>query len=80
MQPKIDPRDLAGIAKLNEEINLLYVAVTRSKNEIHIPKSLMPENFPFSPHIHLIESDSSKGRKETERNVTQDVPTNRKVL
>ncbi|MEI6141298.1 MAG: UvrD-helicase domain-containing protein [Mariniphaga sp.] len=80
LHPKIDPRDLAGIAKLNEEINLLYVAVTRSKNEIHIPKSLMPENFPFSPHIHLIESDSSKGRKETERNVTQDVPTNRKVL
>lgn len=40
--------------KLNEEINLLYVAVTRTKNRIHIPESLMPKEFPRSPQIHIV--------------------------
>ncbi len=39
--------------KLREEINLLYVAVTRAKNSIYIPESLMPEGFPSSPQIHV---------------------------
>ena len=73
LQLKIDPKDLAGIAKLSEEINLLYVAVTRTKNEIHIPKSLMPENFPYSSQIHLTKSEPSKGRKETEHDDSQDL-------
>lgn len=30
--------------KINEEINLLYVAVTRTKNQIHIPEKLIPTN------------------------------------
>lgn len=30
--------------KINEEINLLYVAVTRTKNKIHIPEKLIPLN------------------------------------
>ncbi len=30
--------------KINEEINLLYVAVTRTKNKIHIPEKLIPTN------------------------------------
>lgn len=30
--------------KLNEEINLLYVAVTRAKNKINIPDDLIPSN------------------------------------
>jgi F-box protein, helicase, 18 len=46
--------------KLNEEINLLYVAVTRTKNKIHIPASLIPEDFPESPHIHVLEERFSK--------------------
>lgn len=53
---EIDP------AKLNEEINLLYVAITRTKNSIHIPESLVPPDFPESPHIHIlnnIEDNSS---------------------
>ncbi len=41
-------------AKLNEEINLLYVAITRTKNRIHIPEHLMPRNFPRSPQISII--------------------------
>lgn len=31
--------------KLTEEINLLYVAVTRAKKELHIPQSLLPAGF-----------------------------------
>jgi superfamily I DNA/RNA helicase len=42
--------------KLNEEINLLYVAITRTKNKLHIPESLMPKNFPASPFINVIKS------------------------
>jgi F-box protein, helicase, 18 len=41
-------------AKLNEEINLLYVAVTRTKNSLHIPSSLMPYEFPKSSQIHVM--------------------------
>ena len=32
------------INKLNEEINLLYVAATRTKNKINIPDFLIPSN------------------------------------
>lgn len=53
--------------KLNEEINLLYVAVTRTKNSIHIPETLMPSDFPKSPQNSLIESREC-GRKETPKN------------
>lgn len=43
-----------NLAKLNEEINLLYVAVTRTKNRIYIPEPLMPVDFPVSAQIHII--------------------------
>lgn len=43
-----------NVAKLNEEINLLYVSITRAKNTIHIPEALMPSEFPVSPHIHIL--------------------------
>jgi superfamily I DNA/RNA helicase len=45
-------------AKLNEEINLLYVAITRTKNSLHIPEKLMPANFPPSLQIHIIKAIS----------------------
>ncbi len=45
---------LYDIAKLNEEINLLYVAVTRTKSNLHIPETLMPKNFPASPLITVV--------------------------
>lgn len=51
--------------KLNEEINLLYVAITRTKNSLHIPETLMPLDFPPSKKIHLLrvaqEPDSKEG-------------------
>ncbi|MEO8853016.1 MAG: UvrD-helicase domain-containing protein [Ginsengibacter sp.] len=43
-----------NISKLNEEINLLYVAITRTKNTIYIPETLMPVDFPVSTQIHIL--------------------------
>lgn len=40
--------------KLNEEINLLYVAVTRTRNCIYIPETLVPKNLKKSSQIHVI--------------------------
>jgi superfamily I DNA/RNA helicase len=40
--------------RLNEEINLLYVAITRSKNILNLPESLLPEEFPYSPKINVL--------------------------
>lgn len=52
---KEDKRKMGvSMAKLNEEINLLYVAVTRTRNSIHIPETLMPAEFPGSSQIHVI--------------------------
>ncbi|HEX8356951.1 MAG TPA: UvrD-helicase domain-containing protein [Segetibacter sp.] len=42
--------------KLNEEINLLYVAVTRAKSYIHLYEAQVPLNFPPSPEIHVIKT------------------------
>lgn len=43
-----------SISRLNEEINLLYVAITRTKNSLHIPEILVPEGYPSSKHIHIL--------------------------
>jgi F-box protein, helicase, 18 len=48
---KIDP---FAIAKTFEEINLLYVAVTRAKHFLRIPETLMPKGFPVSPFIQVV--------------------------
>lgn len=59
-----------NFTKLNEEINLLYVAVTRTKNKLHIPEELMPADFPESPQIQIIK-DIPKDKK-TEKAYTLD--------
>jgi len=51
---KEKPAEELNQTKLNEEINLLYVAITRAKNSIHIPEQLMPKEFPGSPQIHIL--------------------------
>jgi ATP-dependent exoDNAse (exonuclease V) beta subunit len=43
----------AGTEKLNEEINLLYVAVTRAKNVLYIPADLVPTAANHSDSIHI---------------------------
>ncbi len=42
------------IPKVMEEINLLYVAVTRSKNKIKIHEQMVPKGFPDSAQIEVI--------------------------
>ncbi len=59
-EDKEDEMSDSSVSWLNEEINLLYVAVTRAKSQIHIPASLMPESFPASPQIHLINIPPAK--------------------
>lgn len=49
--------------KLNEEINLLYVAVTRTKNKLQIPEHLMPSEFPVSAQIHVLKAESDEDSK-----------------
>lgn len=52
--------DEKKISKLNEEINLLYVAVTRTKNIIHFPEELVPKDFPPLPQIKIIKKAEKK--------------------
>jgi F-box protein 18 (helicase) len=52
--------DEKKISKLNEEINLLYVAVTRTKNTVHIPEELLPEGFPKLAQINIIKKEEPK--------------------
>ena len=59
---KEDKKKNINIAKLNEEINLLYVAVTRAKNTLYIPEELMPKDFPLSPHIHKIMKENKEDK------------------
>ena len=49
--------------KLSEEINLLYVAITRTKNSLHIPETLMPVDFVLSKQIHTIRVADGKEKK-----------------
>lgn len=49
--------------KLNEEINLLYVAITRAKNSIYIPEALLPAGFTPSKQIHVLR-DVAKAEKQ----------------
>ncbi|HAP59991.1 MAG TPA: DNA helicase [Cytophagales bacterium] len=46
--------DNLELDKLNEEINLLYVAITRTRGDLHIPETLLPTDFPESERIHVI--------------------------
>jgi hypothetical protein len=53
------------LSKLNEEINLLYVAVTRTKNSIYIPEQLMSLYYPGSSHINLMHVSKMEEIKES---------------
>jgi superfamily I DNA/RNA helicase len=72
--------------KLNEEINLLYVAVTRTKNSIHIPEELMPIDFPKSSQIHItkvsIKDEKKTGTTNTDisKSNPQRTYTQRKII
>jgi superfamily I DNA/RNA helicase len=42
-------------SRLNEEVNLLYVAATRAKTELHIPSTLLPKDTPAAACIHIVQ-------------------------
>ena len=46
-----DKEEPINTAKFIEEINLLYVAVTRAKYKLYIPETLVPADMPISKHI-----------------------------
>ncbi len=46
----------ADLAQLNEEINTLYVAVTRAINRLEIPKRLVPKDYESCRGIEIIEA------------------------
>lgn len=53
----------------NEEINLLYVAITRAKGMLRLPETLLPKDIPPSAHIQVI-----KTKKEKESNSKAERP------
>ena len=53
-------KDEKKLANLNEEINLLYVAVTRAKSKLHIPEELLPKDFPKLAGISIIKKEEKK--------------------
>lgn len=52
LQKLKDKGEQLNTAKLTEEINLLYVAVTRAKYKLYIPESLIPKGLVVGKHIH----------------------------
>ncbi|RYE29120.1 MAG: hypothetical protein EOP48_32855 [Sphingobacteriales bacterium] len=53
--------EVINIPMWNEEINLLYVAVTRTKGILRISETLLPKNFPKSPYIQIIKVEKEDG-------------------
>ena len=47
-------------AQIHEEINLLYVAITRTRNRVYVPKTLMPTEHPHSPKILVMKPISKE--------------------
>ncbi|HZH72520.1 MAG TPA: UvrD-helicase domain-containing protein [Mariniphaga sp.] len=61
-------------AQLNEEINLLYVAITRTKSSIHIPETIVPGKFPMSRQIHVMRVEVEKKPEKVIHAETVDKP------
>ena len=61
---KEDKEKSIATDKLNEEINLLYVAITRTRNSIYIPDTLLPPGLPVSPHIQVMKVMTEEKKKQ----------------
>lgn len=81
------PGDAASLAQLNEEINLAYVAATRTKGRLTLPQSLHFKDMPHSQYISYSSAitgkkygDSSSGwNSRTAKDKTYQVNDVRKV-
>lgn len=60
-------KDEPDLEKLNEEINLLYVAITRARSSVHIPDTLMPVGLPPSKDIHVMRVAREEKQASTTR-------------
>ncbi len=56
---KKENKELSGPAKINEEINLLYVAVTRTRNLLYLPSTLLPSIIPATDNIVILEENTA---------------------
>jgi len=56
--------------KLNEEINLLYVAVTRARQKVNIPVDLVPKEFPPSAYVRVLNPVKHEEFEPVERNTS----------
>ena len=54
---KEKPEEGLDRGQLNEEINLVYVAVTRAKKTLHIPEDLLPAGLKETPHVKIIDKE-----------------------
>lgn len=57
---KNDPEVDLDMTQINEEINLLYVAITRTKNRLYIPSNLVSAKFAERAEIFLVKSENPK--------------------
>ncbi len=64
LEKQKDDKENFNASKLNEEINLLYVAVTRTRNVLYIPDTLIPEDFLPSPNIQVIPTPTAEEKKK----------------
>jgi F-box protein, helicase, 18 len=71
---KKESKDDINVSKLNEEINLLYVAITRTRNSIHIHEALMPKGLPSSSRIHIMHDVAVEDKKAQDRFVNEKIP------
>jgi len=55
-------------AKINEEVNLLYVAITRTKNKLFIPSNLLPLHFPEYENIIIVPSNKDDNQVSIDPN------------
>jgi len=62
---KNDDNSPLNKTKLNEEINLLYVAVTRTRNILYVPDGILPEEFPRHAQIQIIKEEPKAVRKKS---------------
>jgi F-box protein, helicase, 18 len=59
-----------NVEKWNEEINLLYVAITRARVKLFIPGTLVPKKFTSSPFIGLVQVADSEKDGRSYRSIT----------
>ena len=59
-----EKHDTINTAKLHEEINLLYVALTRAKSCIYLPEALLPEAYPNTEQIHILKEPGKNNAQQ----------------